>query len=461
MYVGVSYFSQYLILTILYNSNWAKANTSATNIIFDLPDLIAIQNEDETHSVQIEAFKSIENDIIIRESNSKYFRHLMWVSIGNPKLVYTFDRVNQNSLFHFFNGGFYTYVQMLTEQQRKLLRHEVEYKHSIKISIQQIVNLPLTKFTCAMTIYEHGNGYPITGAVTNFHNFPLRLDFQAPVNTPERQLFEQITNTDDFFDLPVHCEIASEGDVERQNTFTLTTSQLNDMNLIDELFGPANSTYVTRQQMNVLTKQVYSHMNVIEDYEMPEMEFRNEFIEAFIEQVSNNEFKPIDFDMALSQLSKYALNFHPADLRPDVIKNDMGRIFKVIRTANHSVIRLDMQNVKHLANEGLVDFGGGNGVNASFMNMILIGGGGGGLQHYYDKNSSSIGKSLVEQLNDLNHEFRDGLQWDFVGERILPKSLNVARLLRSSFTKNLKFNRIRKVKSKASFIKRLSIYANS
>jgi hypothetical protein len=441
---------------ILITCDLVSGSVAAANIVFDLPDLVVIQSV-EQRTVQIEAFKSHENDKIMAKSDSKYLKHLMWVSVGSPRLVPMFDRTDdEEKLFHFTNEGFYSHVEMLTVQQRELFRLEIEHKHSIKISIRQIVNLPLLRFSCGLRIHDNGTQVLVTGAVTNFQVFPLRVDFLAPLQSYGRRLIESALENEDAFDLPISCEISSEGDVEKQNKFTISTTQLNQMDLIDGLFGAANSTLVTRRQMNAFMNQVYAKMNVTEEYEMAEYRFKGEFVEDFIKQVLSSEFESIDIDTALSKLSKYALNFDRNDLKPNVIKHEMGRIFRTFKTGNKSAIRVDGESVDDLVQKGYLDVGGG--LNANFLNITSVGGGG-GAQVTENKKLLLATKSVFENLTDLNSVFEDEVEWEQVGEKIVPKSLKVARLLKSSFSKNLEFNRIRKEKFKTTFTKKMSIYS--
>ncbi len=47
------------------------------------------------------------------------------------------------------------------------------------------------------------------------------------------------------------------------------------MNLEENLFGDADSKYVTRNQLAKLANHVQSSMRVLEDYQIPEEKFRS------------------------------------------------------------------------------------------------------------------------------------------------------------------------------------------
>ena len=54
-------------------------------------------------------------------------------------------------------------------------------------------------------------------------------------------------------------------------------------------------------------------------------------------------------------------------------------------------------------------------------------------------------KSLHEQLEELNSYSRNDVEWKIEGEKILPESLNLAKLAKSSFHNGLRFKFVEKV----------------
>ena len=47
------------------------------------------------------------------------------------------------------------------------------------------------------------------------------------------------------------------------------------------------------------------------------------------------------------------------------------------------------------------------------------------------------GKSLDEQLKILNKEHINDVQWDIVGDKVIPKSINVAKMNKASFSRSM------------------------
>ena len=65
----------------------------------------------------------------------------------------------------------------------------------------------------------------------------------------------------------------------------------------DKLFGNASReekhcTYVSRHQMGLLSREMYSTLNIYEEYEMQEWQFDDNFIQDFIKQTAEAALDP-------------------------------------------------------------------------------------------------------------------------------------------------------------------------
>lgn len=69
------------------------------------------------------------------------------------------------------------------------------------------------------------------------------------------------------------------------------------------------------------------------------------------------------------------------------------------------------------------------------------------------ENSIDAGTSLNDQLSELNSYEENSIEFQFEGNKIVPKSLKVAKLQSAGFKKILKFNRIKSVYYEADFKK--------
>jgi hypothetical protein len=68
------------------------------------------------------------------------------------------------------------------------------------------------------------------------------------------------------------------------------------------LYGPSSEVYVTRDQLSDIAIEMYTSLNIVEEYEMPMYQFNENFIEGLISQVSESTFKQVAFDEAIQPL---------------------------------------------------------------------------------------------------------------------------------------------------------------
>ena len=73
------------------------------------------------------------------------------------------------------------------------------------------------------------------------------------------------------------------GTMKKENTFMLTANQLQKIGFEDKLLGPkAPAAFVTRNQMSQFASEVFSSMNVFEEYEVPEYKFNTAFVDVIM-----------------------------------------------------------------------------------------------------------------------------------------------------------------------------------
>ena len=411
-----------------------------TNIAFDLPDL-TVTMETKTGTHQLEAYKSVNNDKIIRDRATDQVSQLFWVSVGRPTFVKTPTKSNANEIavFHSSNFGFTAYIQMLTPDQRSELASTAKNKYRLDVAEKQILNLILSNFECSLVMFdETGEKHLLTGNVHEFREFPLRMDFLARPRSIERKLFDELLS--DSSDLRFVCNMASHGKLMKTNTLTITSEQQQLIGIEEKLFGPAtsdesnNNVYVTRDQMTGLSSEMYSTLNIVEDYQMSEGQFSDAFVEGMINQIATEQFKQVPIDTVLASMSKYGFDIGQ-DLKPDVIKKDLGSIMTIEKKDENSRIVLDESNYKKLEESNSRSGGFGVGVKGFEVSTNWA--------KSNSEGSISESKSLNDQLRELNTVSQKDIQWDIVGEKIVPKSLNVARLARSKLSKTLSFSRIK------------------
>lgn len=437
-----------------------KNQVTTMNVAFDLPD-ITVTIETATGTAQLEAYRSVNNDKFLHDTSGDKISQLFWVTVGLPNFIRSPSPRNSSDvkLFHFNNRGFSVYLEMKTDAMGRALAAAARNKYKVNISDNQVVNLILSQFECSTILYDDaGDKYVLKGRVTDFRNFPLRMNFVAPIRSHERRLFEQELKAS-VVDLEFDCDIKSSGGkVIKTNTLTISANQLQQIGLEEKLFGPAgsngkNDVYVTRDQMSALSSEMYSTLNIVEEYQMPEFQFKEAFVDELIKQISTNAFDQVPIDTVLASLSKYGFDIG-ADIKPDVIKKDIGSILKIEKTDSSSRIILDNQNDRDFSNSESNN--GEFGLNGEFGPCKF------GLTAKWGREnqqtSSSKDRSLSDQLRALNEETKNEAHWEIEGDRVIPKSLNVARLTRAKLSKTLTFNRIRMQTFEAPFHRTFSLY---
>ena len=204
---------------------------------------------------------------------------------------------------------------MLTKEQRKLIAKTASEKYRLDIAPSQIAHLVLDRFECNFYFQDEYNY--ITGKVRNFRKFPLRMDFDAPEGSPGREAL--LSGLQQNINLEFRCKLTSVSHTVKINTLAISSSEFQEMGIREKLLGPASSTYVSRGQLNLLASQLFSSLNVVEEYEMPEYKFKQYFVEDFIGLASEQHFHHVPAMEALKKLSSYGFQFQQ-DLQPGKLK---------------------------------------------------------------------------------------------------------------------------------------------
>ena len=141
--------------------------------VFSKPDVI-VEFDSENEIVIIEAFEKESNDEILKSNLTSRFGQLHWFSLGNPVLT----RRNKTDLFQFYPDGFYTFVDLLTGYQKKLIKEKIKSQYKIEVENGQITNFILTQFVCELNLECGETKLRIEGEVEYFDKFPLKLSFK-------------------------------------------------------------------------------------------------------------------------------------------------------------------------------------------------------------------------------------------------------------------------------------------
>lgn len=447
-----------LLLSLFYSFLMFQcdANSSVNDIVFSLPDLVTDYDTDDG-SVHLEAFKSFASDKILKEEpiNARKYGQLMWVSIGDPILSKSKAlSTQQPKLFHFSDSGFFTKVEMLTNKQRDIFMDIVKQKYDIDLKTNQIVNLILSRFECTLQSVHNNEKFFLKGVVTQMHQFPLRLNFEAPIGTKDRNLIElAVQQMGDQLDLTMNCQLAAMGRVVRENSLIISLTQISQLNLIEDLFGSSNVSivFVSRQQLGELASQMFSKLNIVEDYQLPAHQFSAAFIDDLIKQTATTALAFTPIDQVLATLSKFDMS---EDIRPDVIKTDLGRVFKIksINGKEHIVVSENYTEATN--NSASSNQGGEIGGSVSIFSAKAA------YNHAVSRHDEWLKKrvSIDNQLRELNNLQLGDVEWKREGQLIMPKNLRVACFNRALFSKDIVISRVRREVYEASFSRKVSLH---
>ena len=157
-------------------------------IDFRLADLITSYKENGLE-FQLEAFRLSKNSEIITHEN---LGRQKWFSVGIPQLIET--TVNKKeSMFHPTSNGIYANIELLTDEQKRLLAQTATNKFKINITSENIKTLKLSCFKCMIKLFYDNDTElsDIHGEIKSFDRFPLRIIFK--MNQKERRFKKYLT----------------------------------------------------------------------------------------------------------------------------------------------------------------------------------------------------------------------------------------------------------------------------
>jgi len=424
---------------------------SATEFVFTIPDVVKEYLRDDGTRVRLNAYKTSNNDQLLSEQKYSAFK---WVSLGQPELV----KFNDQSLFQFnVPTTFSLYFEMLTNRDREVLADEVKESRGFTVRPAQFSDIDSNTIECTVELYDlkEEKTVILKGKVFNLNKSPYKVDFKYTVGSKERTLFEQTVNqrSNDF---EFQCAITSGTQIIKSNTFTITVQESNNIRLSDKLFGPANESYVTRDQLTELSNEVNSYFSVVESYQIPEDQFSSAFVENLISLAGQTTFAPVSFDDALKSLSKYSIDIS-GDLNPNVITKELSELFTIEKVGEKSHIIFNETYYKELEQQSAASGGGSASVS-------VFGFGGGSASANYAQSQYNhwidAATSLDDQLKELNAYSENKIKYEFEGNKIVPKTIQVSKLQSSAFKKTLSFTRIKNFKYEAEFNNVFTLYQN-
>jgi len=223
------------------------------------------------------------------------------------------------------------------------------------------------------------------------------------------------------------------------------------MNLEENLFGGADSKFVTRDQLAKLANLVKSNMRVLEEYQIPEEKFSDEFIETIIKK-SGEEMRNVDFREALASLSTFATDFK-SDLNADCIYNEISNALTIEKLGDmkHIVVRKNEDLAGSKEKDGRISVSANGGYGGVTFGSAV---------EFVKSNKEAWSKSkasVEDQLRELNTHNENQIEFQFQGNKIVPKSLKVYKLYAADFRKDLTFERIKNTYYESNLVKKISV----
>ena len=386
---------------------------------------------------------------------------MRWVSLGLPRLLARTEgpkssavRSNQ-SLFEFAPGGFYAYIETLSESVAAELVKEAREKYDSNINTSQF--LPIDKhigsFSCHIDLFDSDKKdfVRIVGVAEIIAN-PVVVFFKLPTNYVKYNSFLKELKSP----LVIKCNVESRARMHKQNVFKLSLSTIEELNLKESLFGPSSEVYVTRNQLLELARRIHKSLHIEEEYEIREERFKTEFVKGILDLATNSLFEQIDIKTEIGKLSQFGIDIRE-DLKPDIVYKHLNNVFTVNTTNSKEHLVLKNQYEGKQSETSDTSFRLKAEVNAFFK--IVPFGVSGTIDYFNRTNKENQFKNLSvnEQLRIINSYQESDVKWAREGNMIYPKSLNVTRLHRSTFEHTLAFRRILKQNEEAAFNELISL----
>lgn len=375
--------------------------------------LVAYKHDNRTEIMR--AYRSIRNVEILQRKEHQEFSQLTWFSIGYPILSHLSSKNSFpiSNVFEITSFGFELGIDVLTNTQKELFIKKIKSKYGIDVTTEQIIELIPSELKCTTkVICSNGTNLILNGEANALSSFPLNVEF---IELEKFECFEHHLIEHNW--LKVGCVIKKNSKAIK--TFSITWEQMSKSNLLDKLFGDSDEVYVTRQQMTELASEIHQSMNIYKQYEISKKEFSSHFIDGLIKQ-NVVDFKPVPIDTVLKSFSKYSTK----NLNPNIIKINLSKVLEV----------KTLGDKKHITANSEYSECAGFSASAS-LNYVKE----------KERSWTNSGKKLDDQLKELNSYSRDNIEWELEGEKIVPKSLKVSRLVKTSFNEKLNFENIKRI----------------
>uniref|UniRef100_A0A915K056 Uncharacterized protein n=1 Tax=Romanomermis culicivorax TaxID=13658 RepID=A0A915K056_ROMCU len=396
-------------------SKRANDDTSG-DIQFQIADIVT-QYKFGKDDIQLEAYK-------VRNKEQ-------WVSLGQPYFI----KGDNKSMYSFSPESIYAQVRLLPDDQKTALADEAKRRNA-SLVLPIISLIPLQSITCTVNFVLKDSTYKLIGQAQDLSRLNTIINLPYPEESNKRKALLERINVD-AADPEWICQFEAAGRELRTNSLKITASQIQEVITDGKLFGKGSETYVTRNQLNKLASKIQQRVSIDEEYEVEGVEFDQKIYGKLLDLVSQ-PFKQVSIDDALATMSKFGATQDEKDLSPSDIKKQWSDVLEVRKDGSKKYISAK-NDTEHSGSEQE-----GHGVDTeTTVGADIVG---------VVKVESKIGVktansrkdtwknndlTLDEQLKELNSDNQNHVQWAIDGDRVVPKSLDVAKLSKSKFQSDI------------------------
>jgi hypothetical protein len=156
-----------VIITIILNFVYSnKSNDSQYEFDFTFDKKVGSGRE-----ISIEVFKSNKNDAIIAAKDQEKFNYLEWFSIDGPQIY------QEKRKFRPIALGFNMEIQILSNEDKQLIKRRIFEIHNIEVAINQIKRQELDHMDCTIQFEDTADAYILRGSVYEYKRNPLEVWF--------------------------------------------------------------------------------------------------------------------------------------------------------------------------------------------------------------------------------------------------------------------------------------------
>lgn len=333
---------------------------------------------------------------------------------SSPELTST----SLSNLFRINQNGFSLYFQTFSNAQNKqAIINRIKSEYGVNVSISQIITFKISQLRCTSTIYCNNKFIEIPGKSQLFGDeYPIEVKFIASKSI--KVCLEQNQFNIQFIRCNYHQYLK-----ERIYAEFVSASQLNGNDFVDLLFENLSEKLMTRQQLADLANTICSLF--CQEFK-PGQSILN--MDDFIND-NSIEFKDLNMDDSFESLSSY---FKDKNMNAEEIRSIFESVFrvKICYKKWKRFIGINQEIVSKISDEIFSSLGIIESYNCVRDN---------------EETWSESTKSLAEQLEELNACSRNDVEWKMDGSKILPKSLEIAKLTKASFQNGLTFKLFQRV----------------